>query len=183
MSHELCVQLWAKITPCVFVAQAQGSRLSPPLITATFTVLGGFPCTLGRCTLGRSRDGAHWMGDTLARALATVCERQGDDDGKRSTPAGPKSPQGAQDGGGLRGVCRALFYHCLVAVGYVDGPSGAEEEEGLAVSGSAGETWFKGGVCLHGRFVFFFFAQERAVFGLSSCGAMVLIVFKRERYM
>eukprot|EP00903_Cladosiphon_okamuranus_P017695 g16294.t1 len=76
----------------------------------------------------RSWDGTRWMGNVLARALATVNGRRGDD-AVQSTPAGPKSIQGAQDGGGLRGVCRALFLHCAVSIGYVEG---AAEGEGLA---------------------------------------------------
>lgn len=92
----------------------------PPLLNHTcFCVPNARP---RRACLDRSRDGARWMGDTLVRALATVRERQ------------------SGDGGGLRGVCRALFQHCVVAIGYI-GPSEAAEGGGLAVSGAAWEAF------------------------------------------
>ena len=124
------------------------------------------------CSLiDRSRDGARWVGDVLVRALGAVSERHqsgdGDDGGGgRGRSAQSSPPPGrpgscsrrAQDGGGLQGVCRALFQHCcVVAIGYVEvGPlSGASEgEEGLVVSGgAAGVSRFRRvgeGLCLRG---------------------------------
>lgn len=86
----------------------------------------------------RSADGVMWMGDTLARALTTVNERQrgdGSGSGGGATTNQPADPESSsQDGeGGLRGVCRALFHHCVQAIGFVS-PSGLTAEAGLAVS-------------------------------------------------
>lgn len=88
-----------------------------------------------------------WMGDTLARALTTVNERQRVGGGGEtinqaadpdpSSPSPERAPRG--DGGGLRGVCRTLFHHCVGAIGYVS-PSGLKAGGGLAVSGV---TWYR----------------------------------------
>lgn len=111
--------------------------IQPPVVTVTvFVVLYIRP---GRGVLDRSPEGVRWMEETLARALTTVNERQNGDDSGRTSPE-PKPPAAAGErdgGGGLRGVCRTLFHHCAVTIGYV-GPTESAEGGGPAVSRGAG---------------------------------------------
>ncbi|CAM9269526.1 unnamed protein product, partial [Laminaria digitata] len=81
----------------------------------------------------RSENGVCWMGKVLGNALSTVKDRQhsgaggGDQTGvekrrARSERVNDQDLSSAQGPfvDGLRGVCRALFHHCVGAIGFVD---------------------------------------------------------------
>lgn len=65
------------------------------------------------------------MGTTLTRALGNVNERQRGRESGKTPPtitdeiATDTTVLPSQKDEGLRGVCRALFHHCVAAIGHV----------------------------------------------------------------
>ena len=97
--------------------------------------------------LGRSENGVRWMGNVLGDALWTVKERYNDGGGvnqkgvartRRKNETDLSSGRGSF-AGGLRDMCRALFHHCLLAIGFVPLITPRDEDalEGQGVSGGA----------------------------------------------
>ncbi|CAM9404069.1 unnamed protein product [Ectocarpus fasciculatus] len=91
----------------------------------------------GALDQSRSRGGAAWMGKTLVRALAAVNERKSGE--ARGSPGAaavsdetsqPSTAARGPHGAGLRELCRALFHHCVGAIGYVGPSSGVADDEG-----------------------------------------------------
>ncbi|CAM9284215.1 unnamed protein product, partial [Scytosiphon promiscuus] len=90
----------------------------------------------------RSSAGALWMGNTLTRALADVNERHRGREARKIDPTiadqtavDATVPPSRQEEG-LRGVCRALFHHCVQVIGHIN--LGETSEGGRnAVSGEA----------------------------------------------
>lgn len=89
------------------------------------------------------------MGNTLTRALATVNERQREREAGKTTPTDTREstldttvpPSRKEEG--LRGVCRALFHHCVGSIGSVE-PDETDEERRSAVSREVpGVRWFR----------------------------------------